>query len=151
MADLAQRIKTVEDTRTILMAFAFLSIGIMLKIALFPMHAWLPNAYSYAPSLVTAFIAATSTKVSLYVFLRFVFTIFGAEYAFGTLHFNDVLLPLALLGIVIASAVAIYQADLKRLLAYSSVAQVGYIVLGISMGTVTVSYTHLTLPTTLVV
>ena len=89
MADLAQRIKTVEDTRTILMAFAFLSIGIMLKIALFPMHAWLPNAYSYAPSLVTAFIAATSTKVSLYVFLRFVFTIFGAEYAFGTLHFND--------------------------------------------------------------
>ena len=100
MADLAQRIKTVEDTRTILMAFAFLSIGIMLKIALFPMHAWLPNAYSYAPSLVTAFIAATSTKVSLYVFLRFVFTIFGAEYAFGTLHFNDVLLPLALLVVL---------------------------------------------------
>jgi multicomponent Na+:H+ antiporter subunit D len=137
MADLAQRVKMVEDTRTILMAFAFLSIGIMLKIALFPMHAWLPNAYSYAPSLVTAFIAATSTKVSLYVFLRFVFTIFGAEYAFDTLRFNDVLLPLALLGIVVASAVAIYQTDLKRLLAYSSVAQIGYIVLGISMGTVT--------------
>ena len=109
----------------------------MLKIALFPLHAWLPNAYSYAPSLVTAFIAATSTKVSLYVFLRFVFTIFGVDYAFTSLHLNAILVPLALIGILVASIVAIYQTDLKRLLAYSSVAQIGYIVLGISMGTVT--------------
>ena len=137
MADLAQRLKDVQDTRTILMACAFFSVGIMLKIALFPLHAWLPNAYSYAPSLVTAFIAATSTKVSLYVFLRFVFTIFGVDYAFTSLHLNAILIPLALIGILVASTVAIYQTDLKRLLAYSSVAQIGYIVLGISMGTVT--------------
>ena len=137
MADLAQRIEGVQDTRTILMAVAFFSVGIMLKVALFPMHSWLPNAYSYAPSLVTAFMAATSTKVSLYVFLRFVFTVLGVDYAFGTLHLDAVLVPLALIGILVASTVAIYQADLKRLLAYSSVAQVGYIVLGIGMGTVT--------------
>jgi len=137
MADLAQRLKTVHDTRTIHVAFAFLSVGLTLKMALFPMHMWLPNAYCYAPSLVTAFIAATSTKVSIYIFLRFVFTVFGAEYAFATIHLDSVLVPLALIGIFVASAVAIYQADLKRLLAYSSIAQIGYIVLGIGMGTVT--------------
>jgi multicomponent Na+:H+ antiporter subunit D len=137
MADLAQRLKAVHDTRTIHVAFAFLCVGLTLKMALFPMHIWLPNAYCYAPSLVTAFIAATSTKVSIYIFLRFIFTVFGAKYAFGSDHFDSVLVPLALIGIFVASAVAIYQTDLKRLLAYSSIAQIGYIVLGIGMGTVT--------------
>ena len=66
------------------------------------------------PSAVTAFIAATATKVAAYAFLRFVFTIFGADFAFGTMHLDVLLLPLALLGIFIASAVAIYQTDLKR-------------------------------------
>ncbi|MGY8826316.1 MAG: monovalent cation/H+ antiporter subunit D family protein [Candidatus Latescibacterota bacterium] len=137
MADLAQRLKAVHDTRTIHVAFAFLSVGLTLKLALFPMHVWLPNAYTYAPSLVTAFVAATSTKVSIYVFLRFIFTIFGAEYAFATIHLNAILVPLAIAGIFVASTVAIYQSDLKRLLAYSSIAQIGYIMLGIGMGTVT--------------
>ena len=137
MADLATRIKAVDHTRTIHVAFAFISVGFTLKMALFPLHIWLPNAYTYAPSAVTAFIAATATKVAAYAFLRFVFTIFGADFAFGTMHLDVLLLPLALLGIFIASAVAIYQTDLKRLLAYSSVAQIGYVMLGISLGSAT--------------
>ena len=137
MADLASRLQGVNHTRTIQVAFAFLSVGLTLKLALFPLHIWLPNAYTYAPSVVTAFVAATATKVSVYVFLRFVFTIFGADFAFGTMHIDYLLLPLALAGIFIASAVAIYQSNLKRLLAYSSVAQIGYIMLGISFGTIT--------------
>ncbi len=48
-----------------------------LKLALFPLHQWLPNAYAYAPSVVTAFLAATATKVSVYVLLRFYFIVFG--------------------------------------------------------------------------
>jgi multicomponent Na+:H+ antiporter subunit D len=137
MADLASRLPAVNHTRTVHMAFAFLSVGITLKLALFPLHIWLPNAYTYAPSVVTAFIAATATKVSVYLFLRFVFTIFGADYAFATIHLNAILVPLAIAGILVASTVAIYQTDLKRLLAYSSIAQIGYIMLGIGMGTVT--------------
>ena len=137
MADLASRLPLVNHTRTAQVAFAFLSVGLTLKLALFPLHVWLPNAYAYAPSVVTAFVAATATKVSVYVFLRFVLTIFGADFAFGTMHIDYLLLPLALLGIFIASAVAIFQTDLKRLLAFSSVAQIGYIMLGISFGSVT--------------
>ena len=137
MADLAGRIEAVSQTRTIHVAFAFISVGFTLKMALFPLHIWLPNAYTYAPSAVTAFIAATATKVAVYAFLRFVFTIFGADFAFGTMHLDVLLLPLVLLGIFIASAVAIYQTDLKRLLAYSSVAQIGYVMLGVSLGSAT--------------
>lgn len=137
MADLATRLATVGDTRTVLVAFAFLSVGMSLKLALFPLHLWLPNAYCYAPSVVTAFLAATATKVSIYVFLRFVFTIFGAGFAFEMMHLDTILMPLALIGILVASTVAIFQTNIKRMLAYSSVAQIGYMMLGISFVSVT--------------
>ena len=137
MADMAVRIRAAEGLRTALVAFAFLSVGISLKMALFPLHAWLPNAYAYAPSVVTAFLAATATKVSVYILLRFVFTVFGVEFAFEDMPLDAVLGPLALAGIFVASTVAIFQRDIKRMLAYSSVAQIGYIVLGISFASVT--------------
>jgi len=137
MADMAHRIDPVEGHRTVLVAFAFLSVGICLKMALFPLHLWLPNAYTYAPSVVTAFLAATATKVSVYVLLRFVFTVFGADYAFETMPLDRFLVPLALCGIFVASTVAIFQRNIKRMLAYSSVAQIGYIALGIGFASVT--------------
>jgi len=137
IADMASRIDEVMATRTVMAAFAFLTVGVCIKLALFPLHAWLPNAYTFAPSMITAFLAATATKVSFYLLLRILFTVFGLHYAFSTMHIGRVLLPIALLAIFIASTVAIYQTNVKRLLAYSSLAQVGYMVLGLSLAHVT--------------
>ena len=64
MEDLSKRLPEVEQTRTVFTAFAFVIVGICLKLAMFPLHLWLPNAYTYAPSVVTAFLAATATKVN---------------------------------------------------------------------------------------
>jgi len=114
-------------------ALAFITVGVSLKLALFPLHFWLPNAYAYAPSAVTAFLAATATKVSVYVLLRFYFGIFGLQLVTELLPMREILLALSLVAILTASLVALWQADLKRLFAYSSVAQIGYITLGISM------------------
>lgn len=136
MADLADRLPEVSGTRTIPVAFTFLTVGITLKLALFPLHLWLPNAYTYAPSAVTAFIASTATKVAVYLLLRFFFTIFGATFSFDVMQLDRILMPLALIAIVTMSLVAIYQENVKRLLAYSSVAQIGYMVLGISFASV---------------
>jgi multicomponent Na+:H+ antiporter subunit D len=136
MADLADRLPEVSGTRTIPVAFTFLTVGITLKLALFPLHLWLPNAYTYAPSAVTAFIASTATKVAVYLLLRFFFTIFGATFSFDVMQLDRILMPLALIAIVAMSLVAIYQENVKRLLAYSSVAQIGYMVLGISFASV---------------
>ena len=131
--DLAARLPEVSDTNTVRAAFAFLVVGISLKLALFPLHLWLPNAYSYAPSMVTVFLSATATKVAIYVLLRFIYSVFGFEFSFEELSMQWVLMPLALLGIVIPSVAAVFQDDVKRLLAYSSVAQVGYMILGVSL------------------
>ncbi len=146
MLDLAQRIPDASSERAILVAFSFISIGLMIKSAIFPLHAWLANAYHHAPITVTAFLAGTATKVSLYVFLRFLFSVFGTQYNFEYLLFNVILLPAAVLGFLIMSVVAVFQTDLRRMLAYSSVAQIGYIVAGISLATqagLTAGYVHI--------
>ena len=137
MADIANRLDAVENTRTVLAAFAFITVGLGLKLALFPLHLWLPNAYAYAPSAVTVFLAATATKVAIYTMLRFVFTLFGADFALDVTFFAEFLMALAIVGVFAASITAISQNNIKRMLAYSSVAQVGYMVLGVSFFSVT--------------
>jgi len=146
MQDLAERLPAVTDTRTVRAGFAFLSVGIGLKLALFPLHLWLPNAYAFAPSIVSAFLSATATKVALYVMLRFMLDIFGPEFALAEMRLDVILLVLGVAGVLSASLVAIYQSNVKRMLAYSSVAQVGYMVLGIGVATavgVSASVLHL--------
>jgi multicomponent Na+:H+ antiporter subunit D len=137
MVDVAGRLTEIGDNRTVHVAYAFLVVGIGLKLAMFPLHLWLPNAYAYAPSAVTVFLAATATKVAVYMLLRFLFTIFGTDFPLGGVTLIYLFLPLALVAMFAASTVAIFQVDLKRMLAYSSVAQIGYMLLGISFGSVT--------------
>jgi len=136
MVDLAKRLADQPLSRTIGAAFGFLVVGISLKLALFPLHLWLPNAYTYAPSVVSAFLAATATKVAVYVLLRFLFTVFDVELSFGFMPLDTILFVLAVIAMFAASAVAIFQTNLKRMLAYSSVAQIGYMILGISFANV---------------
>jgi multicomponent Na+:H+ antiporter subunit D len=136
MADIADRLQRVDGDRTQLVAFAFMTVGLCIKMAVFPLHTWLPNAYTYAPSTVTCFIASTATKVSVYAFIRLVFGIFTPKFAFEVLPLDQALMIFSLVGIFIASAAAVYQTNVKRLLAFSSVAQIGYMLLGISMANV---------------
>ena len=137
LADMGRRIAAVQGTRPVLAALAFLTVGISLKLALFPLHQWLPNAYAFAPSAVASFLAATATKVAVYVLLRFYFSVFGASAVFARLPMQEAMLLLALAGMFVASTIAIFQTDLKRLFAYSSVGQIGYIILGLSFGSTT--------------
>lgn len=137
MMDLAQRLPPVAGTRTVVVAFGFLTVGISLKIALFPLHSWLPNAYTYAPSAVSALLAATATKLGVYMLLRFFFSILGIRFSFEVMAEDRLLLTIALLATLFGSVVAIFQSNIKSILAYSSIAQIGYMVLGISLGSVT--------------
>ena len=133
MLEISKSLREIEPTRTILVAMAFVAVGLGIKMALFPLHFWLPNAYTYAPSVVSAFIAATSTKVSVYIFIRITFTIFNPAFAFTELPLDSNIMFLSLLGVLSASFVAVFQSNVKRLLAYSSIAQIGYMLLGISL------------------
>jgi multicomponent Na+:H+ antiporter subunit D len=136
MQDLATILPGVLHLNTVETGFAFIMVGIALKLAMFPLHLWLPNAYTYAPSVVTVFLAATATKVAVYVMLRILFTVFRQGFALTT-PADELFIVAGLAGIITASVYAIYQENIKRLLAYSSVAQVGYMVLGIGFASTT--------------
>lgn len=136
IVELSKALAEVGPNRTVLVAVACVMLGASVKLALFPFGIWLPNAYTFAPAMVTAFLAATATKVAYYVLARFVFRIFGPELVFGQLHLDRVLMVLALSAMFVASAVAVFQQNVKRMLAYSSLAQIGYMVLGMSLLTV---------------
>ena len=137
LADMELRIQDVADEKPILAAAGFITVGLALKAAIFPLHVWLPNAYTYAPHIVTAFLAACATKVALYVLLRFDFFVFQGNLIGHDVQFAAYLMPLAILGILVGSGVAMFERNLKRLLAFSSVAQVGYIMLGASLLSIT--------------
>lgn len=135
MEDLAKRLPEVTQTRTVFTAFAFVIVGVCLKLALFPLHLWLPNAYAYAPSIVTAFFAATATKVAIYLLIRFTYSVFGFSFSFTALPLQLLFVVLGLLGVFVASTAAIYQKNVKHLFAYSSIAQIGYMIVGYSIST----------------
>ncbi len=136
ISDLALRISEnglLESSAPLKTALAFFTIGLLLKMGVFPLHLWLTNGYSYAPSFVSAFLSATATKVMAYVLIRIIFQLFGIEFSFGDMPLAYILLIFALFGMIIGSLVAAFQQNSKRLLAYSSVAQIGYILLGIGL------------------
>lgn len=137
LADMAVRIRDVTELKPVLIAGGFITIGMALKAAVFPLHGWLPNAYRFAPHAATAFIAACSTKVALYVLVRFDFLVFRGNLPGSIEQFSPYILPLAVVAILIGSAIAVFERDLKRLLAWSSIAQVGYILLAVSLVSVT--------------
>lgn len=135
LTDMAERLNGIEHTRPVLAAFAFLAVGLCMKVALYPLHMWLPNAYAYAPSPISAFLAAVATKVGVYTVLRFFYTLFGYDYSFSGMHLALIFAALAMPAIIIGSTVAIFQNNIKRMLAFSSIAQIGYITLGIGLAT----------------
>ncbi len=146
MSDLATRLPEIADHRSIYTAFGFIVVGLGIKMAMFPLHSWLPTAYAYAPSAVTAFLAGTATKAAVYVFSRIVFQIFPSDYFTDVTLTHWIILGLGVAGALGASLIACYQTELKRLFAWSSISQVGYIVIGLGMATtsgITAAFLHL--------
>jgi len=133
MGDLRERLPMLYHSKVVLTAFAFFTVGLSLKLALFPLHIWLPNVYTHAPSVVSAVMAATSTKVGAYVLLRILFSVFTVEFDLHSVPITKILLLLSVLAIIAGSVLAIAQTNIKRMLAYSSVGQIGYIVLGAAL------------------
>lgn len=131
--DLSLLLPNLYHSKVILIAFAFFMVGIAIKIALFPLHVWLPDAYTYAPSTVSALVAATMTKVGAYVMMRIMFTVFQPYFSVELLPVTTILGWVAAAAMMFGCIQALAQTDLKRILCYILIAEVGYIVLGVSV------------------
>ncbi len=137
MADLARLLPPIYHSKTVLVGFSFIMIGVSIKMALFPMHVWLPDAYAYAPSSVSAAVAPLATKVMAYVMIRVLFTVFQPEFSTALLKVTDILVWLGTFAILFGAIMALSQNDFKRMLTYIIVAEIGYIVGGVGVANAT--------------
>jgi len=135
MADMAGLLPALQDSRVVLAGAAMIILGLGLKMALFPLHLWLPDAYAFAPQAVSSLIAPIMTKVAAYAMIRMVLDVFGVSYLRDSVPALTVVGWLGAVGILVGSLWAMTQKDYRRMLAFSSVSQVGYIAVGIGMGT----------------
>ena len=135
MADLSGLLQGQMDSPLIAVAVALFIAAFGIKAALFPFHGWQPDAYTYSHPGAAPLISGAMSKVPAYAMLRFFFYLFGAQHLFVQ-HGLTVIGVLGAMGIILGSVMAIAQDDFRRMLAYSSVAQIGYIAVGLAIGSV---------------
>jgi multicomponent Na+:H+ antiporter subunit D len=134
MADLATLLPKISGSTVVLAAFLICLTGLYMKMALFPLHAWLPDAYAYAPSAAAGIIAPLTTKVMVYVLIRITLFVFKPDFTFAQSSLNHAMVWLAVIAIVMGSILALSQKSLKKVLVYIIVAEVGYMVGGLWLG-----------------
>jgi multicomponent Na+:H+ antiporter subunit D len=132
MADLSNILPDLKHSTALFSGAMFLVLGVLIKMAFFPLHVWLPDAYSKAPSSVSVFLAALSTKALAYVLIRIVFTILGPTYSSRIIPVFDFLGYIAAFGVIFCGIMAIAQKEIVRSLCYILISEIGYIVLAIS-------------------
>jgi len=131
MADMSMEIAKKGTSNIVLLVSVLFLMGFGLKAALVPFHAWLPDAHPSAPAPISAMLSGVLIKaLGVYAIIRIFFNVLGA-----TPQVLSILMNLGAISIIIGACLALGQRDFKRLLAYSSINQIGYVILGIGLGT----------------
>ncbi|MCJ7653160.1 MAG: monovalent cation/H+ antiporter subunit D family protein [Actinobacteria bacterium] len=136
MLDISTRLKSTTYLPVAGVALVLFIAGFAVKSALFPVHVWLPDAHSIAPSPISALLSALVIKMGVLGIFRILFTVYGHSFSGLSSNWNSisgVIAWAAALSIILGSVMAIIQRDLKVMIAYSSVSQIGYILLGITL------------------
>jgi multicomponent Na+:H+ antiporter subunit D len=134
MVDIARILPSLYESKAVFGAFIICMVGVWLKMAFFPLHAWLPNAYTFAPSAASSLIAPLVTKVMIYVMIRLILTVFTPKFAFTILAVSEPIVWLAVIAIVMGAILALAERNLKKMLTYIIIAEVGYMVGGAWLG-----------------
>lgn len=134
IAHLHTILPSLYDSTAILVGFGLILTGLFIKMAMFPLHGWLPNAYSTSLGPVSSIAAPLATKVMLYVMLRIMISVFDPHFTFEILGISTFLVTLSAVAIVAGGVYALAQTDIKRMLTYIIIAEIGYMVGGIWLG-----------------
>lgn len=133
MADMRLLLPLLYDNKVVQMGFAMIVVGVMIKAYIFPLHLWQPDVYAYAPSTISSMMASVHVKVMFYILLRLFFSVFTINFITHYIGLDMLICWFAAIAILAGSFWAIKQRNLRRMLAYSSVSQMGYILLGVGL------------------
>jgi multicomponent Na+:H+ antiporter subunit D len=135
MADLSAQLASQYTSRAVLASFAFIVVGLSLKAAIFPLHTWQPDAYTYAPDTVTTFVAALVSTVAAYAIVRVFLTVFTVSFFDAVPAARTAVLAAATVSILAGGVLAVVQTEIKRMFAYSSVSQFGLVIAAFALAT----------------
>ncbi len=133
MADIKGILPVLGTQPVVIVALSLMVLGLGIKMALFPLHGWLPDAYTHAPSASSSIMAPIGVKIGAYGILRILLFVFGVKFVIQVFPIAQIITWLSAAGILYGSILAISQDEMKRMLAYSSISQIGYIGLGIGL------------------
>lgn len=134
MSGLAEHLTVLSMNNSIVVAFGILLVGLFIKMAFFPLHAWMPGAYSHASPAAAGLLAPLTTKVMIYVVVRLGITVFPPRFALNLPHISELVLWLAVCAILGGAALALAQRSVIRMVTYIMVAEVGYMMGGLFLG-----------------
>ena len=124
-----------EHATALTVVVVLITVALAIKSALFPFHEWLPDAYGFATPASAAMLSSLISKSYLFLLIKIYYRVFGM-YVVRASHITDILFIFGVLGMILGSVSAIRSRDIRRMVAYSSVAQIGYIYMGLGLGTV---------------
>lgn len=134
MADLAARIPELITSTAVVSGLIFVFLGLSIKMALIPLHGWLPGAYANAPNSVAPLLASTVTKVALVAWVRIEYALIAPGIEVSHVAVLVLLEDIGVLAAVIGGALALVQTDIKRIFAYGGISHIGLILVGVSLG-----------------
>ena len=131
-------VKNILDSGTyripMLITIGIITVGLAIKSALFPFHAWLPDAYGYSTVSSGAILSSLVSKGYLFLLIKLFYRVIGIEYISGS-HILNILFLFGLCAMIFGSISAIWEKDIRRMISFSSIAQIGYIYMGLGLGT----------------
>lgn len=117
-----------------IVTIGLMTVGLAIKSALFPFHSWLPDAYGYSTVSSAAMLSSLVSKGYLFLLIKIFYRVIGFEFIVGSKILN-ILFVFGLCGMIFGSVSAIWEKDIRRMISFSSVAQIGYIYMGFGLGT----------------
>ena len=134
MADMADRLPLLLGSKALVGGLLFMFIGLGIKMALVPFHAWMPEAYTYAPDSVSPILAPLLTKVALLAWIRVTYWVFNASIVIYNIPILLLVSVLGILAAVIGASLALTQRNIKMMFTYGGISHIGIILIGIGQG-----------------
>ena len=131
MVDMARLVPLVQQRHIVHLALVICLTGLMIKMAFFPLHVWLPDAYTHAPAAAVSLVAPLTTKVMVYAMIRLILSVFTPDWTFARVIFADIMVWLATAAIIVPSFLALSQQSLRKIFCYILIAEVAYMVGGL--------------------
>ena len=134
MSDMVERLPLLMHSKALVGGLLFMFIGLGIKMALVPFHAWMPEAYTYAPDSISPLLASLATKLALLAWVRIIYWVFNASFVVFNIPILLLVEVLGALAAVIGASLALAQRDIKMMFAYGGISHIGIILIGIGQG-----------------